>query len=255
MTAGHLSSKARIARKSTATTQRARRPTKTGVSKAPPWGNALPGAAERAEIKRGSILREAAHCFNRSGFHGTSMDDIARELHVTKASLYRYVQSKHDVLFAIFNLGLDSGFKHLESAENSGASGLEKLRMALRGYLEDMIGSLGHSVVLLEENALRPEQSRIIIQRRDEAEKRFRALVSEGIADGSIMPCEPKLAIFAFLGAVSWVPKWYRDDGEWSAALVAQSLVDLLLQGIAAPTPKAPKTAVRRRGNTPKAFS
>jgi TetR/AcrR family transcriptional regulator len=198
------------------------------------WGNALPSQAERAELKRNSIFREAARCFNRTGFHGTSMDDIARRLGVTKAALYRYVPNKHEVLFASFELAMDSSFANLERGEKEGANGLEKLRIALRGYLEDLIGKLGHPVVLLEENALLPDQSRAVIRRRDAAEKRYRKLVEEGIEDGSVAPCDPKLAVFALLGAINWVPKWYRDDGEWTAAQVSESLVNLITRSIVA---------------------
>jgi TetR/AcrR family transcriptional regulator len=200
----------------------------------PAWGNALPSRSERAELKRNSIFREAARCFSRAGFHGTSMDDIAQRLGVTKAALYRYVPNKHEVLFATFNLAMDSSFANLDRGEKEGSNGLEKLRIALQGYLEDLIGKLGHPVVLLEDSALLPEQSRALIRRRDEAERRFRKLVKEGIEDGSIAPCDPKLAVFALLGAINWVPKWYRDDGEWTAAQVSESLVNLVTRSIAA---------------------
>jgi len=84
-----------------------------------------------------------------------------------------------------------------------------------------------------------PEQAEVIIRRRDEAEKRFRAIVHGGIADGSIVPCDPKLAVFTLLGAVNWVPKWYRDGGEWEPTDVASSLVDMAVRGIAAePSPR-----------------
>lgn len=208
------------------------------------WGNVVPSRSERADLKRATIVREAAQAFNRAGFHGTSMDDIARHLGVSKAALYRYVRTKHEVLFASFSLGLDSGFANLDRGEREGANGCEKLRIALRGYLEDMIGKLGHPVVLLEENALLPEQARSIIRRRDEAEKRFRALVREGIQDGSIIQCDPKLAIFVLLGAISWVPKWYRDGGEWTAAQVAESLVGLAMRSITAD--RSPKTVAKK---------
>ena len=116
------------------------------------WGNAVPSQSESAELKRNSIVREAAQCFNRAGFHGTSMDDIATRLGVTKAALYRYVKNKHELLFATFNMAMDS----------------------------------------------------------------------------------PKLAMFTLLGAINWVPKWYRDDDKWSASEVAESLVDLAIRSIAA---------------------
>jgi len=204
---------------------------KRAAAPVPAWGDAFPNGAE---LRRNAIFREAARSFNRAGFHGTSMDDIARRLGVTKAALYRYVPNKHGVLFATFNLAMDSTFANLERGEREGASGLEKLRIALRGYLEDLIGKLGHPVVLLEESALLPDQSRAIIRRRDEAEQRYRELVREGIGDGSIVSCDPKLAVFALLGAINWVPKWYRADGEWSAAQVAESLVNLITRSLAA---------------------
>lgn len=197
------------------------------------WGNILPSPAERAELRRNSLLREAARSFNRTGFHGTSMDDIARRLGVTKAALYRYIPNKHELLLASFNLAMDSSIASLDRAEKEGVNGLDKVRIALRGYLEDLIGRLGHPVVLLEEGALRPNQARAVIRRRDEAEKRYRNLIRKGIKDGSIIPCDPKLAAFALLGATNWVPKWYRDDGEWSAEEVAESLVNLVTRSIA----------------------
>ena len=200
----------------------------------PTWGDALPNMSERAEIKRGSIVRAAAQCFNRSGFQGTSMDDIADRLGDSKAALYRYVKNKHELLFASFNMAMDSTFANFDRAEREGGNGLEKLRLTLRGYLEEMIGKLGHPVVLLEEGALLPDQSRAIVRRRDQAEKRYRALIAEGIGDGSIIACDPKLAVFALLGAINWVPKWYRDNGEWSATEVAESLVALITRSIAA---------------------
>jgi len=200
----------------------------------PAWGQLLPSHAERAELKRNSIVRAAAQCFNRSGFHGTSMDDIAARLGVTKAALYRYVTTKHELLFASFNMAMDSSLANLDRGEKEGANGLEKLQIALRGYLADLIGVLGHPVVLLEESALLAEQSRAIIRRRDAAEARYRGLVVLGMKDGSIAPCNPKLTVFAVIGAINWVPKWYRRDGELSADDVVESLVNFISRSIEA---------------------
>jgi TetR/AcrR family transcriptional regulator len=207
---------------------------RNGASAIGTWGNALPTAEERDELKRQSIIRAAAQCFNRSGFHGTSMDDIAAHLGVTKPALYRYVKNKHEVLHACFTMVMDMSFRHLEIGEKTGANGLDKLQITMRGYLEDLMGKLGHPVVLLEEGALLPEQLRSLIRSRDEMERRYRAIVEEGMRDGSVIPCNPKLAVFALFGAINWVPKWYRPDGEWSAAYIAETLVDLITRSIAA---------------------
>ena len=237
--------------------RRSARPRAGDGAAVPAWGDALPTPEERAALKRSTIIREAARCFNRGGFHGTSMDDIARRLGVTKAALYRYVPTKHDVLLASFDIAMDASFASLDRGEREGTTGLEKLRIAMRGYLEDLIGKLGHPVVLLEDSALLPNQLRSLIRRRDEAERRYRALVKQGIDDGSIRPCDPKLAVFALMGAINWVPKWYRDDGAWTPEQVAETLVDLILQSIAAPSdgrgaapPDNKRSSGERRSNS-----
>jgi TetR/AcrR family transcriptional regulator len=198
----------------------------------PIWGNSLPSQEERDELKRNSILRAAAHCFNRSGFYGTSMDDIAERLGVTKPALYRYVKNKHEVLAACFNLVMDMSFRHLENGERTGQDGLSKLRLTIRGYLAELIGEFGHPVVILEEGALQPDHLSSLIRRRDQLEHRYRGLVEEGIQDGSIIACNSKLAVFALFGAMNWVPKWYRQSGEWSAEYVADQLVQLITRAL-----------------------
>jgi TetR/AcrR family transcriptional regulator len=222
------------------------------------WANAVPSRSQQVDLKRTSILREAARSFNRSGFHGTTLDDIAERLGVTKAALYRYVPNKHELLFACFKLAMDSAFSNLDTGEAQGRNGLDKIRIGLQGYVRDMIGELGYPVVLLEENALLPEHAKTIIRQRDQMERRLRALIAEGIEDGSIAPCNPKLVSFAMFGAVNWVPKWYRAGGEWSAEEVAEWLLAVVTRSIAAAPhrididgPKAKGRGAAKTSNAP----
>ena len=67
----------------------------------------------------------------------------------------------------------------------------------------------------MEENALEPGDRTKLVRQRDRFERALRALVKEGIEDGSIVPCDPKLAIFVILGALNWVPKWFKPSGSW----------------------------------------
>ena len=47
------------------------------------------------------ILEEALKLFARSGYMGTSMNDIASQLDVTKAALYKHYSSKQEILDSI----------------------------------------------------------------------------------------------------------------------------------------------------------
>ena len=66
------------------------------------WTDESTEKKHRHEIRRETILQAAARCFNRKGYHGTTIEDIAQELRVSKAALYYYVKSKEEVLVSIF---------------------------------------------------------------------------------------------------------------------------------------------------------
>ena len=192
------------------------------------WKNAVLDASEQFDRKREVLLREAAASFNRRGYHGTSLAEIAKKLGVTKAALYTYVPSKEELLYFCHDSAMDTAIESLHKARESGGTGLQKLSATLLNYLEMMLGEEGGYVVLLEENAMKPTHVRAIVKRRDQFEQGLREFVVEGIADGSIVRCDPKLAIFMMLGALNWSRKWYRPNGSWSGAQIAHALTEML---------------------------
>ncbi len=203
------------------------------------WANAVPNRTTQQELKRQAIIREAARIFSRRGCHGATLDDVADRLGVSKTALYRYVRNKSDLLYACHEEAMDIADRTLTQGEQSGRTGLEKIQHALGAYLAEMIGELGVPVLILEENALQGDEAERIYARRDEFETRLRALVEEGIADGSILPVNPKMAMFMLLGAIHWVTKWYRPDGSWSAEDVSDALIELATRSFAAaPAPR-----------------
>ncbi|HEV2038359.1 MAG TPA: hypothetical protein VGQ96_07115, partial [Candidatus Eremiobacteraceae bacterium] len=126
-----------------------------------------------------------------------------------------------------------AAFASLENAKKTGTTGLDKLTMSLGGYLEMILGEESSYVVLLEEHAMKPAHVKAIMKRRDMFERQMRDFVREGIADGSVVPCNPKLAVFAALGALNWVQKWFVPGGEWSGKQLALALSQILERAIA----------------------
>jgi TetR/AcrR family transcriptional regulator len=203
------------------------------------WANVVPSRAEQSDTKRKAIIREAARVFNRRGSHGTTLDDVAERLGVTKTALYRYLNNKNDLLRACHEEAMEIANEHLDIGERTGRSGLEKIQIAMTGYLRTMISDLGVPVLLLEENALEAQSAVRIVKLRDAFEKRLRRLVQEGIADGSIVMTDPKLAVFMLLGAVHWVTKWYSPEGPWTAEDASHALIELATRALAAKPPRA----------------
>ncbi len=166
-------------------------------------------------IKRQEVLREAAASFNFKGYHATSMNEIAVSLGVTKAALYHYFPNKNSLLAACFEQAMEAAFASLERGRKEGKNGRDRLVLTISGYVSQLIDELNCCVVLMEEQALEPNDRAKLVRQRDKFERALRSLVKEGIEDGSVVPCDPKLAIFVILGAMNWVPKWFKPSGTW----------------------------------------
>ena len=196
------------------------------------WKNAVPNRHRLHQLKREALLREAVSAFNQKGFHATTLDDIAATLGVTKAALYYYFPNKHALLYECFSEALRVAFMALNSARQNGKTGLQKLQLTIEAYLTVALGELSQCVILTEEHALLPEHRAVIYKQRDEFEGALRAFVREGIEDGSVIPCDPRLAIFSIYGAVNWVPKWFSHKGKWRAEQLASAMAELLCRSI-----------------------
>jgi TetR/AcrR family transcriptional regulator len=196
------------------------------------WNAVIPSHKELHEAKRRAALREAAKAFNRNGYHATTLDALAKRLGITKAALYHYFPSKNALLKACFDEVMEAAFSNLARARAQGRNGREKLRMVFTGYLQDIIDELSVTVVVLEDDALTSKDREQAFAKRDRFEHSLRELVSEGISDGSIVPCDPKLVILAMLGAVNWVPRWFRHNGEWSTQQLANAMSEILDRSI-----------------------
>ncbi len=218
------------------------------------WGNAVPDRAEQQELKRKAIIRAAAKVFSRRGSQGAKLDDVARQLGVSAAALYRYVSNKNDLILACHEEAMEIADRALTEGTASGRNGLEKVQLSLRNYLIVMMAELGVPALILEENVLEGPEAERIYALRDDYERRLRGLIEEGRRDGSILDLEPKVAVFTLLGAVHWTAKWYRETGVWNAWDVSDAIIEIATRGLAAEPERhlsATLNAARRKDARP----
>lgn len=209
------------------------------------WKSGVPSRSELRDAKRDAMLREASMSFNRRGFHGTSLDDVAQQLGVTKAALYYYFPNKQAMLKACFDQVMEAAFANLERAKREGKTGREKLRLILTYFLEYIINDLNVSVTIMEEDTLSPDDMALVKADRDRFEYALRDLIREGIKDGSIVPCDPKLAVLTLLGTLNFVPRWFRPGGQWTSSQLAVLMSDMLERMISSQPVEKLKTSVR----------
>ncbi len=194
---------------------------------------------EQRRRKREAVLRVAASAFNRRGFANTSMDDVASVLGVSKPTLYQYFKSKQELLFACHQVAMDNGEAGLALAAAHDGTGLDKLIVYLRRYMSGIFGDLGNCPVLTDVDSLAAADREAVVARRTRISLATKDLIALGIADGSITPCDSKLATLFALGVVNWIPLWYREDGPNTPEEIMDAFVGLLTSGLSGPVPTA----------------
>ena len=196
------------------------------------WSALVESPQQQFEAKKRAVIAEAARAFGRKGYEATSLDDVAGALNVTKAALYYYFENKQELLYECHRLAMDIGDRAYEQGTRAAGSGLDKLRGFILSYVEALTNELGASAVLQEIRAMRPADQTLILKRRRDFDHRLRSLVEEGVRDGSIRACDPKLTVFWIMGAINGLPRWFDPDGPMSGRAIAEVFIDLLLSGI-----------------------
>ncbi|MCC4251461.1 TetR/AcrR family transcriptional regulator [Sphingobium naphthae] len=187
---------------------------------------------DRAD-KREAVLRAAVRMFNAHGFHATSLDDVAASLGISKPTIYHYLGNKEQVLIECVTRGLEPLRSAAEQARAQAGSGLERLRRFLIDYARTNMDDFGRCMVRTGDELLSPASAASIRARKREIDATLRALIAEGIADGSIAPVDVKMSAFALAGALNWPARWHDPAGPDSPETIATGLVDMLIGGLA----------------------
>lgn len=97
----------------------------------------MPASGERlARVDRERLMLEAAgEAFATHGFHGSSMDDIARAAGVSKPMLYRYFGSKEGLYAAYLRIAGRELIDRVRAQDTRGQPPLVRLHAGLRAFL------------------------------------------------------------------------------------------------------------------------
>jgi AcrR family transcriptional regulator len=188
--------------------------------------------------RRREIEDVASSLFREHGYSGTSVRDIARALDIQGASLYAHVASKQDVLWSIvdrtaarFEAAVEAALA--DAPGNVAADPRGRLRALVRAHVAVVAEDVGRASVFVHEwRSLEPTRRAETLRRRDAYERRFRAVIAEGVDTGAFAPIDPVVAAAYVLTALNGMIAWYRPDGRLDAASVADALVELSLRAV-----------------------
>jgi TetR/AcrR family transcriptional regulator len=190
-----------------------------------------PRVREKRDRRRREILRAALRAFRERGYHATTLDDIAEQLGVRKTALYHYFPDKQAILLACHEESLAELDRILQGARDLDSAG-EQLAYVIREHVRVMTDTLEGSPLAFEVTAFAPDRQQAIIAARDRYERALRRIIAQGIEDGEFRKVNPKIAVFAVLGAINWIARWYQPEGSLHAEELGREFAEHLLGGL-----------------------
>lgn len=190
------------------------------------------------EAKRKQILSNAAKLFNVSGTRATTLQDIASSLGVTKSSLYYYVKTKEELIYQCYMTTCEHDAQVLSTVKNLKLPAIDRIRLYLwnmfmewRSVKEEQAVNLA---LILEMDALTAVHQREVKALYVANALAILDLITEGIKDGSIKPCDPLATTLAIIGTTSWAPIWLFDQATHEIQTVCEQITDIILNGLSA---------------------
>jgi len=158
---------------------------------------------EQNRLKQEAFFKTGTRFFNKQGFNGTSLDEIAEHLNVSKGAFYYHIKNKEDLLFNCYSRSLDIVERIHAQAVQAPSSGLEKIDLTCRRIFYVQNSDEGPLVRYNTITALPMTRRLQILKRTDAANACFGDFMREGIEDGSVRPVSISVAQNLLAGAIN----------------------------------------------------
>jgi AcrR family transcriptional regulator len=136
---------------------------------------------------RTEILTTAAELFRARGYRATTLDDLARRLGISKATVYGHFHSKEDLLAAIFHRTMTLAEAGLAAIRASRLPPAEQLREVIRHHVRLVVAERAFLTVFFsEESSLPARLQRDIVRRKARYDGAVRRIVERAARAGEI---------------------------------------------------------------------
>jgi AcrR family transcriptional regulator len=186
---------------------------------------------EITAYKRERILEEAVKLFYERGFSGTTLDDIAGKLGVTKPFIYTHFRSKVELLEAICRPTIEMSLEAIARAAQGPGTPSERLFQGIVDFSKVvLLRQANIAVYFREEKHLSEVGLAEINGLRKRFDRVLSELLEEGARAGEFSIVDIRLAALAIGGMVSWAYTWYQPAGRLPIDEVGAKLAHFTLQ-------------------------
>jgi AcrR family transcriptional regulator len=182
--------------------------------------------------RREQLLAAALEVFGGRGYHGTSIDDIARRAGVSKGLIYEHFGSKKELHESLLEAHVQELFARLSEAAGTDAPGEERLRAGVDAFLA-FVEQRREGWRLLFRDAADPDLAELVQRLQAQATAAIAELIA---AEPAARPHAggPELEMIAqqLSGAVQALANWWYDHRDVPREELVARVMDFAWVGL-----------------------
>jgi AcrR family transcriptional regulator len=186
--------------------------------------------------KTEAAIRDAAvNLIARHGYEAVTMRQLAAEVGVQAAALYRYFPTKGDLLFELMTGHMEALIKSWETVRPEGGDTSERLEVFVGNHIRFHV-ERRHSTHVnnMELRSLSRERLSAILKLRGRYEKELRLILREGAEDGVFLVEDSTLTAMAIIQMITGVIVWFRPDERLTVEEVTQTYLAMTMRLVGA---------------------
>jgi AcrR family transcriptional regulator len=193
-------------------------------------GDAL--CQQKSLTKRESFIRMGSIFFNQKGYRGTSLDEIAEALAVTKGSFYYHIKNKEELLYQCFSRTLEIEAKFLADIDCSDHCGAMKLKQALFQLAAIQLSPEGPLIRYRLLPSLDQKHRRQILKGSQKNASTLGDFIRLGLQDGTLRLIDAAIVQHLLRGAVEAVPDLLDDVSLMNRQSLMNDYLNIFINGL-----------------------
>ena len=181
-----------------------------------------------------AIYKAATRLFSEKGYRRASLQNLAQEVGIKKASLYYYVENKEELLYQIFLTVGERVQAQFLKIRREYPHPIDRIRRYIACYLSFLVtDGAAFQIFLTEKKELTPQHRERVNTICDLLNTLVREAIAQAKEEGLISKdVKEDLATLFIFGACNWAVEWFSPEGRYSIEEVARDYAALFINGL-----------------------
>ena len=170
-----------------------------------------------ADVDLPIVLQHALDAFVATGYHGTTVRDLAKRLGQTVPAIYYHYENKQALLVALLMRSIDDLVERCVLAETEASEDpAQRLSQLVRCIVLYVANRREMSFIDSEIRSLEPENRNSYVEKRDRLERMVTRVVTDGMESRAFLPGDSHAHARAIINMLRGIANWYRNGGQLS---------------------------------------